>query len=134
MDTTPPSIDATLSGTLGSNNIYISPVEAAVSVSDNLSGIAATEYTLNGSGWQPYSSQLTLDEGDYELQFRTKDTAGLVSTTQVYDFSVDTRGPNIKLPSRWYIWETGDLFVKDDGSGIASGCKPSAVLYRSCFP
>ncbi len=120
VDTTPPSIDATLSGTLGSNNIYISPVEAAVSVSDNLSGIAATEYRLNGSAWQPYTSQLTLNEGDYELQFRTKDRAGLVSSTQVYDFSVDTGGPNIKLPSRWYIWETGDLFVKDDGSGIAS--------------
>ncbi len=120
VDITPPNIDATLSGTLGSNNIYISPVEAAVSVSDNLSGIAATEYTLNGSGWQPYNSQLTLDGGVYALQFRTKDTAGLVSTTQVYDFSVDTHGPNIKLPSRWYIWETGDLFVKDEGSGIAS--------------
>ena len=39
VDTTPPTIDATLSGTLGSNNIYISPVEAAVSVSDNLSGM-----------------------------------------------------------------------------------------------
>ena len=120
VDTTPPSIDATLSGTLGSNNIYISPVEAAVSVSDNLSGIAATEYSLNGSAWEPYTSQLTLAGGVYALQFRTKDTAGLVSTTQVYDFSVDTHGPNIKLPSRWYIWETGDLFVKDDGSGIAS--------------
>ncbi len=120
VDTTPPTINGTLAGQLGSANFYISPVQAEVQVSDATSGIALTEYSLNGSAWTVYTAPLTINDGTHQLQFRSKDVAGLVSYTEVFKFSVDTHGPNIKLNSRWYIWEKGELFVKDDGSKIAS--------------
>ena len=120
VDITPPTIDGTRSGTLGSGNIYITSVQAEMQSSDSTSGIALNEYSLNGSAWTVYTAPLTIDEGTHKLQFRTKDVAGLLSYTEDFEFSVDMHAPNIKLPSRWYIWEKGELFVKDDGSKIAS--------------
>ena len=118
VDTTAPSIQGTITGEFGENNFYNTAIEASVSVSDGTSGIARTEYSLDGSAWLLYPGPLTIDDGLHKLQFRTKDVAGNYSYTQVYEFEVDTRGPNIKLPSRWYIWETGGLFVKDETSKI----------------
>lgn len=118
VDTTAPSIQGTITGDFGENNFYNAAIEASVSVSDETSGIARTEYSLDGSAWLLYPGPLTIDDGFHKLQFRTQDVAGNYAYTEVYEFEVDTRGPNIKLPSRWYIWETGDLFVKDETSKI----------------
>lgn len=118
VDTTAPNIQGSITGDFGENNFYNTAIEASVSVSDGTSGIAQTEYSLDGSAWLSYVAPLTIDDGFHKLQFRTKDVAGNYSYTEVYEFEVDTRGPNIKLPSRWYIWETGGLFVKDETSKI----------------
>jgi hypothetical protein len=44
----------------------------------------------------------------------------LVSETEVFDFKVDTAAPQIQLPSRWYIWESGEFVIKDHGSKIVA--------------
>ena len=120
VDTTPPQISATRAGTQGSANFYTSAVTYTMTANDDTSGIALRQYSLDGSAWLSYVAPLTIEDGFHKLQFRTKDVAGLYAYTEVYEFQVDTHGPNIKLPSRWYIWEQGDLFVKDETSKIKS--------------
>ena len=89
-------------------------------MSDINSGIATVEYTADGGGWQIYSPPLTFGDGTHQVRFRTFDNAGLSAETGVFSFQIDTTVPHIKLPSRWYIWETGEAVVKDDTSKIAS--------------
>ncbi|MBT7074422.1 MAG: hypothetical protein HN922_05895, partial [Anaerolineae bacterium] len=120
IDTTAPTISGTLAGTLGANNWYISSVQAAVSVSDITSGIASTEYSADGGAWANYTTPISFASGGHQIQFRTTDTAGLLSETEIFDFKIDSSAPEIHLPSRWYIWESGTFTVKDAGSKIIS--------------
>ncbi len=120
VDTTVPAISGSLSGTLGGGNWYTSNVEASATASDATSGIASIEYNADGSGWQAYSAPVDFSDGSHTIQFRTYDAAGWSAETETFSFQVDTTGPHIKLPSRWYIWETGETIIKDDSSKVAS--------------
>ena len=120
VDITPPTVDGTLVGTLGSKNWYVSTVEASATVVDTTSGIAYTEYAPDGGAWRVYSAPVNFNDGQHSIQFRTTDMAGLSTLTEVFDFKVDTKGPHIKLPSRWYIWESGEFVIKDADSKIVS--------------
>ena len=119
VDTTPPELQVSFSGTPGSANWYVSPVEISAAANDATSGIVRNEYSLDGGAWQPYTTPLTLEDGVHTIQFKATDTAGLSTGTQVYEFKSDTARPHIELPSRWYIWESGEFIVKDDTSKIA---------------
>jgi murein DD-endopeptidase MepM/ murein hydrolase activator NlpD len=91
-----------------------------VSVSDITSGIASTEYSADGGAWANYTTPVIFSDGIHKIQFRTSDTAGLFSETEIFDFKIDSSAPEIHLPSRWYIWESGTFTVKDAGSKIIS--------------
>ncbi len=120
VDTTAPTISGTISGTLGGANWYVTAPQASVTVTDTMSGIAAVEYNVDSGGWQPYSTAVTFDDGPHTIQFRTYDFAGWSAETETFSFKVDTTGPSIKLPSRWYIWESANFIVKDDQSKVVS--------------
>jgi len=120
VDTSVPTISGTISGTLGGANWYVTAPQASVTVADTMSGIASVEYNADGADWQPYSTAVTFDDGPHTIQFRTYDFAGWSAETEIFSFQVDTTGPSIKLPSRWYIWESADFVVKDDQSKVVS--------------
>ena len=118
IDTSAPEISVTRAGTQGSANFYTSAVTYEMTANDSISGIAKSEYSLDGSAWQSYTVPLTIADGFHELQFRAENAAGLETLTETYAVQIDTHAPGIKLPSRWYLWETGELFVKDETSKI----------------
>jgi|GEM_PF-1026055 hypothetical protein len=118
IDTSAPEINVTHAGTQGSANFYTSAVTYEMTAKDSISGVTKSEYSLDGSTWQPYTVPLTIADGFHELQFRAENAAGLETLTEIYTFQIDTHAPGIKLPSRWYLWETGELFVKDETSKI----------------
>ncbi|MCF6278090.1 MAG: hypothetical protein L3J16_04985 [Anaerolineales bacterium] len=120
VDSTPPEISAALAGQLGAENWYISPVQAEVQTADRTSGIALTEYRADGRNWQVYSHPLEFGDGIHQIQFRTKDAAGWISESEVFDFKIDATAPHIQLPSRWYIWESGEFVIKDETSKIVA--------------
>jgi hypothetical protein len=64
------------------------------------SGIASTEYNLDGAGWQTYSGpfQVTGD-GSHTLDYRSTDKAGNVEATQTVTFNVDATAPSITIGS-----------------------------------
>ncbi|MEK7353104.1 MAG: S8 family serine peptidase, partial [Chloroflexota bacterium] len=77
IDKTAPVTAISLNGTLGSNNWYLSDVIITLSATDNTSGVATTEYSLNGGGdWLGYSVPFTVSaEGTTTVLARTRDNA-----------------------------------------------------------
>jgi len=92
IDTTAPAQTISLSGTSGKNNWYISNVTASASVSDATSGIALTEYSLDGGSWQSGTSVIASSDGAHTVDFLTTDKAGN-RTTGTKSFKIDQTSP-----------------------------------------
>lgn len=93
VDTTPPTLALSVSAPkTGLDGWYVSNVTVASSVSDAISGIALTEYRLDGGSWQT-GDQLTVSaDGLHTVDFRTTDQAGN-ATTSSRSFKLDATRP-----------------------------------------
>jgi hypothetical protein len=92
VDTTAPSLATTLSGTIGLADWYVSDVTVTAKVFDATSGIALTEYQVDGGGWEPGTSITVSADGPHTVDFRTTDTAGN-RTTDTKSFKIDQTRP-----------------------------------------
>src|SRR6185503_13613971 len=95
IDTQNPTLNASISGKLGSNNWYTAAtLNAAVSDPNPGSGVAVFEYNFDSAGWItfPSSGSLNLSEGKHTVDVRVIDQAGhTVSTSK--SFWLDTFAP-----------------------------------------
>ncbi len=117
VDTQPPVLQTALEGEQV-NGWYLSRVVLTASATDGLSGLARIEYALDGGGWQVYSAPMTVGDGQHSLHVRALDMAGNVSEAASLTFQVDGTPPRILLPEAWYIWESGEVTVRDAQSGL----------------
>ncbi|WP_274653676.1 OmpL47-type beta-barrel domain-containing protein [Paenibacillus humicola] len=131
-DHTKPVTTLALTGTAGSGGWYTSEVTAALTASDDSSGVAKTEYRLGDSGdWTVYSEPIKLaDDGLYTLQFRSTDQAGNVEDAKTSAVKVDKTAPAFKLFADGRELQAGDSIsddqpvtfeVYDNLSGVVSG-------------
>jgi hypothetical protein len=82
-DTTPPVTKVSLSGTKGLDGWYSTPVQVTLTADDGAdgSGIASTEYSIDGTTWLTYAAPFVLDsDGSTTLRYRSTDRAGNVET------------------------------------------------------
>jgi len=128
IDTQNPTLNASISGKLGSNNWYTTATLNA-SASDPLpgSGLAVFEYNFDSNGWMtfPSSGTLNLSDGKHSVDIHVVDQAGhTVSTSK--SFWLDTSAPKISVYSDGTSgadgWSTTTLTVtasaNDDTSGM----------------
>ena len=112
LDTQNPVLNASLSGSMGSNNWYTSAtLNASASDAAPGSGLSVFEYNLDNNGWMPFPASGVLDfsDGKHSIDIRAIDNAGrTVSSTK--PFWLDTVTPNITLDpagtfglNDWYI-------------------------------
>ena len=95
LDTIPPAIAIDPAGTPGANNWYITDLKLNASASDETSGLAGLEYSLDNDAWRPYTASIGLTDGIHQIGFWATDEAGLV--TQVNQtYHIDTRRPGIE--------------------------------------
>jgi hypothetical protein len=92
VDTTPPTLSLALSGTLGKNAWYVSDVTTTASVSDATSGVALTEYSVDGGTWKPGTSITVSADGSHIVRFRVTDQAGNQSADS-RTFKIDQTKP-----------------------------------------
>lgn len=79
IDSTPPVVGTpVLTGTTGLNGWYTSSVGVSVSATDATSGVASTQYSVDGGAWQ--TTTPTLLDGQHTVQIKVTDHAGNVST------------------------------------------------------
>jgi hypothetical protein len=92
VDLTPPTLNILLSGTPGLAAWYVSAVTATAQVSDATSGLALTEFRLDGGVWQPGTMLTIATDGPHTVDFRTLDQAGNLSNAS-RAFKLDTTRP-----------------------------------------
>jgi len=134
VDKTPPSISFDPSGTSGANNWYISTVSLQVNAADALSGVASTEYRLDGGSWA-FGSSLTLGDGEHTVGTRARDNAGNLtvdSQTKTINIKVDTAVPSLNTSlsgkSGQDDWYVSDVTFSAHASDLTSGL--AQIEYR----
>jgi len=124
VDTVPPVTSDVITGTQGSSNIYVTPVQFSLSAVDAASGVA--RIYLNGA---VYTGTQVLTDGVHSLTYYATDVAGNSEPPHSQTIQVDTSiphttlnvsGPQKSSSSGWY---TGDVTVS------LSVSKPGCTSY-----
>ncbi|MDG4825928.1 DUF1080 domain-containing protein [Asanoa sp. WMMD1127] len=93
-DTTPPTVNAAISGQLNSGWAYVGSATVTLTASDSGSGLMRVEYALDGRGYLVYTGPVTVNTpGAHTFTYRATDRAGNVSTTASTTFTVVESAP-----------------------------------------
>src|SRR5881296_2484797 len=93
-DTVPPVASASVSGTKGAANWYVSPVNVTLSATDDSSGVAAIHFRADGGAWQLYASPVAFSaEGSHSIDYYATDLAGNNESSHTATFLIDTVAP-----------------------------------------
>jgi len=89
-----PVSTASLSGTAGPADWFLSPVQVTLNASDSGSGVAAIYDRIDGGNWQPYTSPVTVGvDGVHAVEYFATDASSNYETIHTATFKVDTVGP-----------------------------------------
>ena len=119
-----------------SNNWVADNVTLTLAAGDNLSGVAKTEYTVDGGAAQTGTSVTLSTEGVHEVTYSSTDKAGNVEAVRTATVRIDKTAPTIRHDFAPLSYEDGAWSNKDvtvtftcadlGGSGVAS-CTPPAT-------
>lgn len=87
------------------------------SATDDLSGVAKTEYQINGGAWTIYAPFTLPTEGVYTISYRSTDNVGNIETTKQQTVSLDQTPPMGSI-----MFNGGALYTNN----------PSATLTLTC--
>jgi hypothetical protein len=110
-------------------------VTVTLTANDNLSGVAATNWSLDGAATQTGTSVPVATEGDHVLSFWSVDKAGNTETTHTIHVRIDKTPPTISdaesPPANVNGWNNSSVTVTftcgDALSGVASCTAPQNV-------
>jgi Big-like domain-containing protein len=114
IDTTRPTTTCTLDGPTGNNGCFLGDVTATLAATDPDDAVAATQYNLDGGGWQPYSSPVSITgNGPHTLQFQSQDSDGNWEAVKSQSLKIDTTRPATQCvlsgPAGANGWYTGPV-------------------------
>jgi hypothetical protein len=130
IDTTPPSVGLTVTGTAGLAGWLDSPATVSVTATDTGgSGVASVEYQIGDGPFQPYSAPFSITaNGTTRINARATDANGNVGTT-TRTVAIDTSAPHTTIAasgtpglSGWYRSPVTIALTAVDnaaGSGVA---------------
>jgi VCBS repeat-containing protein len=131
IDKTAPTTTAGLAGAAGTNGWYRSAATITLTAADQtgLSGVARTEYRVDGGAWQTYAGPFTLADGVHAVDYRSTDVAGNQEAIRTVTVKVDTVAPVIAAgrdtPANANGWNntavTASFTATDVGSGLSAG-------------
>ena len=123
-DTLAPVTKAILTGDMGENGWATSEVAVELSAVDDISGVDATYYSVDGGAWQTYSEAFLIsDEGMHEVVFYSIDGNGNRETNRTVEVNIDWSTPIvvIQLPDGYQFNSSTvvvELLCYDDLSGV----------------
>jgi uncharacterized lipoprotein YddW (UPF0748 family) len=112
----------------GANGWYRSAVTVTLGASDNCSGVARTEFSIDGGAtWEPYTGALAfVSDGVKTIHYRSVDNAGNVEAAQSLTVKIDQTAPTVSLsadPS--VVWppngKTVTVAINGAGADAVSG-------------
>ncbi len=97
-DDVAPTVEATLSGTMGKEHLYRSGVGVELTFRDGDVDTSAGKdyilYRLDGGDWDAYSNPLRVaDDGTHTVEYYAADRAGNIGDVQSVTFTIDTNIP-----------------------------------------
>ncbi len=96
IDLTAPVTTATPSGPNNGSATYTGPVTVTLAATDNLSGVAATYYTVDGGAQQTYSAPFTVSgDGTHAVTFWSSDNVGNTETANSQTVMIDGTAPTL---------------------------------------
>ncbi|MGB3438038.1 MAG: hypothetical protein WBA97_04720 [Actinophytocola sp.] len=114
-DTTPPTVDAEVSGTQDADGNYVDLATVTISAADAESGVASVEYKVDEGAWTAYTTPVAVNTpGMHMVSYRATDEAGNVSEEGMAHFTVvrqDTTAPTV----------TGQVTGEQDENGAYIG-------------
>ncbi|WJH36812.1 hypothetical protein N6H14_14580 [Paenibacillus sp. CC-CFT747] len=117
----------------GTNGWYTTPVSAALTASDSVSGIASVEYRIDGGAWTSYVSPVAYaEDGSHTLDYRAADKAGHVSEGQS-SLRIDQTKPVTAVQISPAPDSPGGLYSSDVSVSLSasdSGSGPASTEYR----
>lgn len=122
-DVTSPTTSATPSGTAGNGGWWRSPVQISLSATDNASGVASTQYRVDGGAWQAYSEAFTVSgDGTHTVEYRSTDVAGNQENPRSLTIRIDTAPPvSILSTPTAGQWLSGTVTVAGTALDATSG-------------
>jgi hypothetical protein len=134
IDGTVPVTQAAASGTTGTNGWYRGPVTVSLTASDNLSGVAARYYKVDGGATQVYSTAFSVSaSGNHTINYWSMDLADNSETMRSLVVKIDVAGPVITASANPSTAPKSIKNVTVTISGSVtdspSGVKPSSTTY-----
>lgn len=124
LDTTPPVTTASLWPAPNTAGWSRTPVLVTLTATDDISGVARTEYDLDGLGPVPYAGPVTVpDEGVHSFGYRSIDHSQNVEARKQTTVRIDLTAPEVVIH---YDALLDDIIVegRDGLSGVAAGPVP----------
>ena len=128
-DTVPPVASASVSGTKGAAEWFVSPVNVTLSATDDSSGVAAIHFRTDGGTWQLYTKPVAVSaEGPHSIDYYATDLAGNNESSHTATFQIDTVAPvtlaqvagTLAGDGSYVSSVTVTLTASDDTSGVQS--------------
>jgi len=101
------------------------PVTLTFNANDPLSGVAKTEYKIDGGSWTTGSSVTVSSDGDHTVLYRSTDNAGNVEADKSVHVKIDTGAPVTTVDSGgedltlWHNHAVTLTFAATDPQGVA---------------
>jgi hypothetical protein len=93
----------------GANGWYTTPVEITLEATDDMSGVAAIKYKIDGGAEQTYSGPFTISTSDeHTVVYWAVDNVGNKEADNTFDVNIDVSAPIIDL-----TWESAGGMSKD---------------------
>ncbi|HLI52346.1 MAG TPA: hypothetical protein VKU87_11140 [Thermomicrobiaceae bacterium] len=128
LDTTPPVTTATPDNPANANGWNNTTVKVTLTATDDISGVATTEYNLDGAGWQTYSAPIVIaPEGTHTLLFHSIDLSTNQEDDKSLTIKIDKTLPTIPTPvdGQRYTVGTSLTFTCADALSGIEACKAS---------
>ncbi len=134
VDNTPPVTTITTGDptyNAADGRLYVASATAfTLSATDNLSGVAATEYRLDGGAWTAYAPFTIFAEGTHTIEYFSKDNVANTEISKTLTVIVDNTSPisTITTGSPQYrdyekLYVSGSTGIKIEASDAVSGVK-----------
>lgn len=94
IDTHPPRTEVHPEGQLGAMDWYLTPVTLTLNATDAVTGVAGTEWSLDGGAWTTYEAPVQVSgDGGHTLRYRSSDLCGNTEAAVTLDIKLDTTAP-----------------------------------------
>lgn len=128
VDATPPTTEASLTGTSGNAGWWRSRVAVTLEAEDAASGVAATRHALDGGAWRQGARLEAAGDGEHDLRFRSEDAAGNEEPERSLALRIDATPPRTRAllegtqgnDGWWRSSVEVSLEAEDATSGVAA--------------